>query len=78
MHQRLRPDGRQHLRLFKHRLRRLLLLVGRVSVLAQNAFNRPSEVGANILSNCPVDHNIAPHRHDQLSSDSRRVSSPST
>ena len=42
----VRPTLRQNLGLFQDRLRRLLLLVGRVAVLAQDAANEATEVFA--------------------------------
>ena len=44
------PPGRQRLRLLQHRPRRLLLLVGRVSVLAKDAADQPAQVGAHVLA----------------------------
>ena len=40
------PSGRQHFGLLKHRPCRLLLLVGWVAVLSQDALDEPPKVGA--------------------------------
>ena len=45
-----RPASRQHLRLFEYRLCRFLLLVRRITVLAQDALHQPAEVCAYVLA----------------------------
>lgn len=64
-----RPLGRPHLGLLQHRLRRLLLFVGRVAVLAQDSFHEDSKVRADVVSHRPVDRDVLSHRLRQLPGD---------
>jgi hypothetical protein len=57
------------LRLLQHRLRRLLLLVRRVAVLAQDALDEHAELGANVLAQGPVDGHVGAHGLDELARD---------
>jgi hypothetical protein len=68
LHLRDRPRLRQHLRLFEHCLRSLLLLVGRVAILSQDAFHDDPQLGANVFAHGPVDGNVSLHRFNQLAS----------
>ena len=73
------PFLRQHLGLLQHGLRRLLLLVRRVAVLAQDALHDHAQLRPHVLAHRPVDGDVLPHRLDQLAGDRRAASSsPST
>ena len=37
-------------------------------MLAQNALHQPTEIGANVLTKCPVDRDVAAYSRDQLTS----------
>ena len=50
---RRRPFRRELLRLFEHRLRRLLLLVRRVAVLAQNSLHQHPKLRVDVLPDSP-------------------------
>ena len=52
------PALRQDFGLFQHRLRCLLLLVGRVAVLAEDAADQPAQVCADVLAQRPVDGDV--------------------
>lgn len=56
------PFVRQHLCLLQYRLRRLLLLVRRVAVFAQDAFDAHAHLCPHILPHRPIDGDIAAHR----------------
>ena len=64
-----RPGGRQDFRLLQHRLRRLLLLVRRIPVLAQDAPDKPAQVRPHVLAQRPVDGDVAADGLDQLAGD---------
>ena len=53
----------------RHRLRRFLLLVRWVAVLAEDAPNQPAEVCTYILAERPVDGDVAPDGLDELAGD---------
>ena len=61
-----RPLLRQHLSLLQYGLRRLLLLVGRISVLPKDASDEHAELRANSSHQLPRDHAervVAQHLH---------------
>ena len=63
------PPLRQQLRLFQHRPCRLLLLVRRIAMLAQNTAAHHTKAGAHVLSNGPINRNIPANRIHQLARD---------
>ena len=63
------PASGQHLRLVQHGERRLLLLVWRVAVPAQDPTDQHAELGADVLPQRPVDGDVAPHGVDHLAGD---------
>ena len=73
-----RPLPTQKLGLLQHRLGRLLLLVRRVAVLAEERFDDGPHLGPGGLLDGPVDGHVRADGVDQLVGDVRRVSSPST
>src|SRR5688500_2705630 len=48
------PLGGQHGRLLQYGLRRLLLLIGGIPVLAEDAFHEHAELGTHVLADSPV------------------------
>ena len=65
----LPTSPRVDFRLLQHRLRRLLLLVRRVAVLAQDALHEDPELGADVLADGPVDGDVGADGLDQLAGD---------
>ena len=65
---RSRPSLRKDFSLLQDRPRRLLLLVRRVPVLAQDAPDQPAQVRPHVLTQRPVDGDVAAHGLYQLAS----------
>lgn len=63
------PDGGQGFGLFDDRVGGLLLLVGRVPVLAQEPLDRDAQPGAHVFAPGPVDAGVGAHRLHQLAGD---------
>ena len=63
-----------NVRLLQHRLRRLLLLVRRIAVLAQDALHEHAQLGADVLAQRPVDRDVVADGLDQLARDRRAAS----
>ena len=72
-------SAESNVRLLQHGLRRLLLLVRRIAVLAQDALHQHAQLGADVLAQRPVDRDVARARsRPARGAMVRRVSSPST
>lgn len=63
------PDFGQHFRLLQHCLRRLLLLVGRIAVFAEDTLDEHAQLRADVFADGPVDGDVFAHRFDQLPRD---------
>src|SRR5690349_21696559 len=63
------PIRTEHLGLRKYRLRGLLLLVGRVPMLLENAFNHDAQLCTHALSFGPVDGDVLPYGLDEVPRD---------
>ena len=60
-----RPSLGQHFGLLEHRLRRPLLIVGRLDMLSHDALDEAPNGGAYVLPERQVDLEVAPHGPDQ-------------